>query len=417
MKLAGKKILLGVSGGIAAYKIPNLVRLLKTNGAEVQIVMTKSAAEFVSPLALATVSENKILTDIFPDSAQSAKAEWTCHISLGEWADMFVIAPATANTIGKLASGLCDDMLSAAFLTLRPAKPRLIFPSMDGEMYFAKSVQRNLAQLKADACQVIEPERGLLASGLTGIGRMPDPETIFGTILDTFNTSHNDELRQKYEGKNVVVTAGATREKIDDVRFISNYSSGKMGFALAAEAAKLGAQVTLITGKTSLQTPNGVERIDIESAQEMLNAAEMFFENCDVFIAAAAVADYRPARPHEGKIKKSEEMFEIQLVKNPDVLLQFGSQKGARQVAVGFALEAQNPLENAKEKLSKKNLDLIVLNRAGEPGAGFEVDTNVVTLIEKDGALEKLPLMSKPQVAQQVLKKASCFFGKDMLLS
>ncbi|ACF14395.1 phosphopantothenoylcysteine decarboxylase/phosphopantothenate/cysteine ligase [Chloroherpeton thalassium ATCC 35110] len=417
MKLLGKKILLGVSGGIAAYKIPNLVRLLKKNGAEVQVLMTASAAEFASPLALATVSENKVLTEIFPDSAHEAKAEWTCHISLGEWADLFVIAPATANTIGKLASGLCDDMLSAAFLTLRPAKPRLIFPSMDGEMYFAKAVQRNLAQLKADGCEVIEPETGSLASGLTGMGRMPDPETIFDRIVKTYDSNEDAELCRAFDGKNVVVTAGATREKIDDVRFISNYSSGKMGFALAASAAKLGAKVTLITGKTALQTPQGVQRIDVESAREMLVAAEAFFTACDMFIAAAAVADYRPASPHEGKIKKSENVFEIQLVKNPDILQLFGTQKSSKQVAIGFALEAQNPMENAKEKLAKKNLDLIVLNSASEPGAGFEVDTNVVTLIGKDGTLEKLPLMSKLEVAKVILKKSSFFFGKDMLLS
>lgn len=405
--LKGKKIILGVTGGIAAYKIPNLVRLLKKAGAEVQVVMSRSASQFVSPLALATVSENKVLSEIFPDSAQVG-TDWTCHISLGEWADLFVVAPATANTIAKLATGLCDDMLTTAFLALRPGKPRLIFPSMDGGMFMSPAVQRNLWQLAGDGCTIFAPEHGSLASGLTGVGRMPEPETIFESVLRALGAGP-----KVFRGKKVVVTAGATRERIDEVRFISNYSSGKMGFAIASVAAELGATVVLVTGKTVLPTPQGVSRIDVETAQEMLDAAEQHFETCDVFISAAAVADYRPAEKVAGKMKKTTDELSLHLVKNPDILATFGSRKKDGQIAVGFALEAQNPLENAIEKLKKKNLDMIVLNSATEPGAGFEVDTNIVTLIDRTEKSEKLPLMSKDDVARKILEKTSCFFLKD----
>ncbi|NTW48996.1 MAG: bifunctional phosphopantothenoylcysteine decarboxylase/phosphopantothenate--cysteine ligase CoaBC [Chlorobiales bacterium] len=407
--LEGKKIILGVTGGIAAYKIPNLVRLLKKAGAIVQVVMSRSAAEFVSPLALATVSENKVLSEIFPSAAQ-VSADWTCHISLGEWADILVVAPATANTVAKLSSGLCDDMLTAAFLALRPGKPRLIFPSMDGGMFMSPAVQRNLWQLAGDGCTIISPEHGSLASGLTGIGRMPEPETIFDLIRRALNNEP-----KVFRGKKVLVTAGATREKIDEVRFISNYSSGKMGFAIAGAAAELGASVVLVTGKTALPTPEGVRRIEVESALDMYDAAALHFDDSDVFISAAAVADYRPAERHMGKMKKTADELEIRLVKNPDILAAFGARKKDRQLAIGFALEAQNPLENAIEKLKKKNLDMVVLNSATEPGAGFEVDTNIVTLIDRAGRSEKLPLMSKADVAREILKKTSCLFSKDSL--
>jgi phosphopantothenoylcysteine decarboxylase/phosphopantothenate--cysteine ligase len=409
--LSDKRILLGVSGGIAAYKLPTLVRLFKKAGAEVQVVMTKSAMQFVSPLTLATLSGRRVLSEIFPDS-DSTPPTWTTHIHLGEWADCFVIAPATAHTIAKLAGGFADDMLSVCFLTMRPNKPKLIFPSMDGEMFDAPAVQRNLTLLQQEGSVIIEPEVGELASGLIGKGRLPEPETIFQHVTHALVPKEKTLV-----GKQVVVTAGATREKIDGVRFISNYASGKMGFALAEVAAELGAEVILITGKTSLQTPHGVKRIEIESAEEMFQAARRYFETLDVFIAAAAVADYRPAEPYNGKLKKSSESLTLHLVKNPDILLEFGKQKQAHQLSIGFALEIQDALENAKAKLMLKNCDMIALNHAHEADAGFEVDTNRLTLIFKDGTIEQLPLQAKRTAAKMIFEKANFFFQKSSLTS
>lgn len=409
--LSGKHILLGVSGGIAAYKLPNLVRLFKKSGAEVQVVMTKSAAQFVSPLTLATLSGRSVLTEIFPD-ATNAQTAWTAHIHLGEWADCFVLAPATANTIAKLANGFSDDMLSVCFLTLRPNKPKLIFPSMDGEMFDAPTVQRNLKTLEQDGCVIVEPEIGELASGLIGKGRLPEPEKIFERVVEVLLPKE-----KTLAGKQVVVTAGATREKIDGVRFISNYSSGKMGFALAEVAAELGAEVILITGKTPLQTPPNVHRIEVESAEEMFRETQHYFPTLDLFVAAAAVADYRPAEVYDGKLKKSSESLSLHLVKNPDILLEFGRQKKQHQVSIGFALEIQDALENAKAKLVVKNCDLIALNLAQEAGAGFEVDTNRLTLVFRDGTLEQLPLQTKRAAAKMIFEKANFFFQKSSLTS
>ncbi|MFQ3597365.1 MAG: bifunctional phosphopantothenoylcysteine decarboxylase/phosphopantothenate--cysteine ligase CoaBC [Chloroherpetonaceae bacterium] len=409
--LSGKHILLGVSGGIAAYKIPNLVRLFKKAGAEVQVVMTKSASQFVSPLTLATLSGRNVLSEIFPD-ASSTQSAWTTHIHLGEWADCFVLAPATANTIAKLAGGFADEMLSVCFLTMRPNKPKLIFPSMDGEMFDAPAVQRNLKTLMHDGCVIVEPEIGELASGLIGKGRLPEPETMFRHVVDSLVPKE-----KPLAGKQVVVTAGATREKMDGVRFISNYSSGKMGFALAEVAAELGAEVILIAGKTPLQTPPNVHRIDVESAEDMLRAAQQYFHSLDLFVAAAAVADYRPAEVYDGKLKKSSDSLSLHLVKNPDILLQFGKEKQAHQFSIGFALEIQDPIENAKAKLMVKNCDMIALNHAHEAGAGFEVDTNRLTLIFRDGTIEQLPLQAKRIAAKTIFEKANFFFQKSSLTS
>lgn len=398
--LKGKHIVLGVSGGIAAYKTPLLVRLLKKAGAEVQVVMTPSAREFVTPTVLETLSQRKVLSEIFPKN--EVKQDWTEHIQLGEWADAMVIAPATAHTIAKLAHGLSDEMLSIVFLTLRPNKLRLICPSMDGEMFESPAVQRNLAQLQRDGCLIVEPEYGELASGLVGKGRLPEPETIVATLARALA----GKPPQWLNGKCVVVTAGATRERIDPVRFISNYATGKMGFALAEVAAAWGAETILITGKTHLPTPPAVKRIDVESAEEMFQAAQTYFERCDVLIAAAAVADYRPEYPAAQKLKKDSERLTLTLVKNPDILLEFGKQKKAHQMAIGFALETENALANAKAKLEKKNLDWIALNCAGEQGAGFEVETNRLTLLSRTGEQHELPLMSKKEAAKMLLKLA-----------
>ncbi len=396
--LTGRNILLGISGGIAAYKTPQLVRLLKKSGADVQVLATGSALKFVSELSLATVSNHPVLTGIFP-SHEAREDEYTRHISLGEWADAFVIAPATANTLARLATGLCDDMLSLCFLTLRPGKPVLIVPAMDGHMYDSPSVQRNLSALAAQGCRILEPENGSLASGQCGLGRMPEPETIFEALTGMFAAPETSELN----GKTVIVTAGPTREKIDGVRFLSNYSSGKMGFAIATDAARRGARVHLVTGPVNLPTPPGVERIDVQSAVEMLEAAQPLFGECDLFIGAAAVADYRPEAPVEGKIKKKDAEMEIRLVRNPDILAEFATNRKPGQLAVGFALETAGGIDYARKKLADKKLDLVAFNVYDGRTSGFEVDTNVLTLLGRDGSITELPLLSKEMAAGKLL--------------
>lgn len=399
MSLKNKNILLGVCAGIAAYKIPTLVRLLKKQGANVRVLVTQAATKFVTELTLSTLSQEPVYTDIFPDRL-STEADWTKHISMGEWADMYVVAPATANTIAKLSAGISDDMLSASFITLRPNKPKLIFPAMDGEMFTSASVQRNLAWLSENGCTVINPESGELASGQCGTGRMPEPEAIVKIIETTLETTiHPSNL----EKKSIVITAGPTREKIDDVRFISNYSSGKMGFALATSAVRRGAKVTLVTGPVHLPTPEGVYRLDVESTEEMDLAVKEHYQSCDIFIGAAAVADYRPVNHVTGKLKKNSETMAIDLVRNPDVLAGFSKQKKKHQIAVGFSLETAGNLDNAKEKLEQKQLDLVAYNTFDGKTSGFEVDTNILTLIDKHMNFYELPLLGKHEAAERML--------------
>jgi len=396
--LTGKNIILGICGGIAAYKTPHLVRLLKKSGANVQVLATTSALKFVSELSLSTVSRNPVLGDMF--TADSAgEGDRTMHITLGEWADAFVIAPATANTIARLSTGMCDDMLSVCFITLRPDKPVLLVPAMDGYMYESPSVQRNLSVLASQGCRILEPESGDLASGQCGLGRMPEPEAIVETLAGMLQPSPDSVLK----GQRILVTAGPTREKIDDVRFLSNYSSGKMGFAIAAAAAKRGAVVRLVTGPVSLTTPPGVERIDVESAMEMMEASRRFFDDCDLFIGAAAVADYRPEMPVEGKLKKNDASMEIRLVRNPDILSEFSAGRKPGQIAVGFALETAGGIAYAKEKLENKKLDMIAFNVYDRSTSGFEVDTNVLTLLDRSGNVSELPLLSKEEAAGRLL--------------
>jgi len=397
--LRGKNIIIGITGGIAAYKTPQLVRLLKKQGAHVRVVLTEGGTHFVSELALATVSEERVYRSIFPP-ADTSGTDYTRHISLGEWADAFVIAPATANTLARLSSGLCDDMLSALFITLRPGKPVVIFPAMDGQMFLSPSVQRNIRILSSQGCRLITPDSGELASGLSGVGRMPEPESI---VLSLEKAVHSIANSSQLYGKSVVVTAGPTREKIDGVRFISNYSSGKMGFAIARSAAERGALVTLITGPVHLETPSGVKRFDVETAMEMHDVAENFFKSCSIFIGAAAVSDYRPAEPFEGKMKKEHPEIELTLIKNPDILAEFGMQKAPGQLAVGFALETHAGLDNARKKLNAKNLDLIAFNFFDRKTSGFEVDTNILTLIDKEGVTTELPQLTKDQAAGRLL--------------
>ena len=397
--LKGKNIIVGISGGIAAYKTPQLVRLLKKSGANVRVALTDGAARFVSELSLATVSEERVYRSIFPP-ADTSGTDYTRHISLGEWADAFVVAPATANTLAKLSAGLCDDMLTALFITLRPQKPVLVFPAMDGQMFLSASVQRNIATLTAQGCRIINPDSGELASGLSGVGRMPEPESIVTSLKEALcSTSAASPLY----GKSIIVTAGPTREKIDGVRFISNYSSGKMGFAIARAAAKRGALVTLITGPVHLETPPGVNRLNVESALEMHDAAASSFKSCNIFIGAAAVSDYRPLDPSEGKMKKENPEIKLTLVRNPDILAEFGLQKALGQLAVGFALETQTGLSNARKKLKAKNLDLIAFNFFDRKTSGFEVDTNILTLIDNKGVTIELPQLSKDAAAGKLL--------------
>lgn len=399
MSLKNKNILLGVCAGIAAYKIPTLVRLLKKQGANVRVLVTQAATKFVTELTLSTLSQEPVYTDIFPDRL-STEADWTKHISMGEWADMYVVAPATANTIAKLSAGISDDMLSASFITLRPNKPKLIFPAMDGEMFTSASVQRNLAWLSENGCTVINPESGELASGQCGTGRMPEPEAIVKIIETTLETTFHPSNLEK---KSIVITAGPTREKIDDVRFISNYSSGKMGFALATSAVRRGAKVTLVTGPVHLPTPEGVDRLDVESTEEMDLAVKEHYQSCDIFIGAAAVADYRPVNHVTGKLKKNSETMAIDLVRNPDVLAGFSKQKKKHQIAVGFSLETAGNLDNAKEKLEQKQLDLVAYNTFDGKTSGFEVDTNILTLIDKHMNFYELPLLGKHEAAERML--------------
>lgn len=409
MSLKGKNILLGICGGIAAYKIPLLIRLLKTQGANVRAVVTEAATMFVTELTLSTLSQEPVCKDIFPDLF-SAKDDWTRHITMGEWADAYVIAPATANTIAKLTAGMCDDMLSASFITLRPNKPKLIFPAMDGEMFSSPSVQRNLSWLSQNGCTVVNPESGDLASGQCGTGRMPEPETIAKMIAAAVASNQQDS---KLHGKSVVITAGPTREKIDDVRFISNYSSGKMGFALATSAAARGAQVTLVSGPVHLQTPHGVNRLDVESTAEMNREVKKRHTSCDIFIGAAAVADYRPAKAASGKIRKKHETMGISFVKNPDILAGFSKQKKPHQLAIGFSLETAGNLRNAKEKLEQKKLDLVAYNTFDGKTSGFEVDTNILTLIDKNLEIRELPLLSKQEAAEKMLDAIEELISSD----
>ena len=391
--LSSRKILLGVTGSIAAYKAAELVRLLKRGGAEVQVLMTPDATRFIAPLTLGTLSEREVLTEIFPENEAGS---WTKHVHLGLWADLFVVAPATASTLAKLAAGICDSMLTATALSARC--PMVVAPAMDRDMWAHPATQRNLATLRADGVTVIEPEHGELASGLVGAGRLPEPETLAERIAAMLRTSG------ALGGRKVLVTAGPTREALDPVRFLTNHSTGTMGYALAEAAARRGARVVLVSGPTALETPPGVERIDVTSADEMHAAAQQHAD-ADLVLAAAAVADYAPAETSEQKMKKGDDDLTLRLRRTPDVLAALGEHKRDGQTLVGFALETHDGRANARAKLEKKNLDWIVLNHANEPGAGFGPGTNRVTLLRHDGADEDLPLMPKRAVAEAILDR------------
>lgn len=396
--LNGKHIVLGITGGIAAYKAAMLTRLFIKAGAEVQVIMTPNAREFITPVTLSTLSGKPVITEFF--SANSG--EWHSHVDLGLWADAFVVAPATASTIAKMACGVADNMLVTSYLSTR-AKV-FVAPAMDFDMMQHPSTTRNIATLRADGCTIIEPAEGELASHLVGKGRMEEPENILRTIEDYFRAT------QSLAGKKVLITAGPTYEKIDPVRFIGNYSSGKMGYAIANEAAARGAQVTIVSGPVSnISVYDGVNIVRVESALEMLAEAQTAFADADIAILAAAVADYRPASPCDHKIKREEAGIDsIELVKNPDIAATLGASKRPGQRLVGFALETDHEMDNARRKLARKNLDMIVLNSLRDPGAGFGVSTNKVTLVfaDNDTAVE-LPLKPKTEVAADILDHIS----------
>ena len=391
--LKGKHILLGVTGSIAAYKAAVLCRLLRGAGAEVKVVMTATAKQFITPLTLATLSKNPILVEFF----NPENGEWNSHISLGEWADCYVIAPATANTIAKMATGVADNLLLTTYLSARCKT--IVAPAMDCDMFAHITTQTNLATLRNHGVVIADSPSGELASGLTGKGRMAEPEQIVTLIEQTLSS----EKKKSLQGKHFVVTAGATIEAIDPVRYITNHSTGKMGYAIAASLARRGAEVTLVSGRTTLPTPEGVKRVDVLSAADMYNATTEAFATADGAVMCAAVADYTPATVAEHKIKKSDDDMAIQLVRTKDIAAALGAVKGNR-LLVGFALESDAGVESAQSKLSRKNLDFIVLNSLTDKGAGFGVDTNKVTFIDKQGS-QTLPLMSKSDVAESIVDK------------
>ncbi len=393
--MKGKHIVLGITGGIAAYKAASLVRLFVKAGAEVQVIMTPNAREFITPVTLSTLSGKPVISDFFTANT----GEWHSHVELGLWADAFVVAPATASTIAKMANGVADNMLVTSYLSTR-AKV-FVAPAMDFDMMRHPSTVRNLATLRTDGCHIIEPAEGELASHLVGKGRMEEPENIFKAIKSFFG--HSQDLA----GKKMLVTAGPTYEKIDPVRFIGNYSSGKMGYAVANEAARRGASVTLVSGpvEDSLAVAPGVKMIKVENAREMLAASTEAFAETDAAILTAAVADYRPAQEYGHKIKREKDGIKsIELIKNPDIAAALGLSKRPGQLLIGFALETDDELSNAADKLHRKNLDMIVLNSLRDKGAGFGVSTNKVSFVFADGR-ERLdfPLKQKTEVAADII--------------
>ncbi len=390
--LEGKKIILGVTGSIAAYKAAFFVRLLVKEGAQVKIIMTKASHDFVTATTLATLSKNPALSSFTKNEA----GEWNNHVELGLWADAMIIAPASANTLGKMANGLCDNLLLATYLSARC--PVFFAPAMDLDMHQHPAVLSNIEKLQGFGNLLIEAEHGELASGLVGTGRMAEPEQMIARLKDHFATA------KPLSGKKVLITAGPTYEAIDPVRFIGNHSSGKMGFALAEEAARQGAKVTLVSGPTHLDTKHpGIELVRVQSGSEMYEACLKVHQEADVNILAAAVADYTPANVAQEKIKKKSAEMSIELVKTTDIARELGERKHNGQINVGFALETNSELANAKEKIRKKNFDLIVLNSLNDKGAGFGHDTNKISIIDKENNILDFELKSKQEVAKDII--------------
>ena len=390
--LAGKKIIVGVSGSIAAYKSALFVRLLAKEGVEVKVVMTSAAKDFVTPLTLATLSKNPVLIDFTKDD----QGGWNNHVELGLWADAMVTAPASANTLAKMANGICDNLLSAVYLSARC--PVFFAPAMDLDMLQHPSTKSNIDRLISFGNHQIMPAFGELASGLVGTGRMAEPEEIVGVLSRFFSTDKG------LQGKKALVTAGPTHEALDPVRFIGNNSSGKMGFAIAEELANMGADVELVVGPTYLSVYSDKVKVTrVTSAEDMYNACVSHFPSSDITVLSAAVADYRPIHKADQKIKKSESSMTIELTKTRDIAAELGKQKKANQFVVGFALETENETANAEKKIVAKNFDLIVLNSLNDKGAGFAYDTNKVTLIDRAGRKKEFSLKSKKDVAKDIV--------------
>lgn len=388
----GKKIVLGITGSIAAYKACTLIRLLVKAGNEVQVVITPAGKEFITPITLSALTSKPVVSDFF----SGRDGSWNSHVDLGLWADAMVIAPATASTIGKMAHGIADNMLLTTYLSMKA--PVFVAPAMDLDMYAHPATQANLKCLRERGNIVIEAANGELASHLVGKGRMQEPEHIMN-VLDNYFAAV-----QPLKGRRILITAGPTYERIDPVRFIGNFSTGKMGFALAEACVQMGASVELLSGPVALPTPQGARRHDVTSAQEMLKAAQELFPQCDAAILCAAVADYTPASQSPQKIKRTDEGVHIDLVPTADIAAELGKTKGPKQKLVGFALETNDETVHAEAKLKKKNFDFIVLNSLRDEGAGFGVDTNKVTIISAEGAKE-YPLKSKHEVAKDIIEE------------
>ena len=390
------RITLGVTGGVAAYKSAELVRRLQTEGHTVQVVMTRAAREFITPLTFAALSGQKVITDLFTggDSGDANLESAIEHIAVAQRTDLLLVAPATADTIAKFARGLADDFLSTLYLA--STAPVVLAPAMNVNMWQHPATQENIAMLRKRGVRIVEPGEGYLACGMTGPGRLAAQEEILKAVREVV------EAQQDLAGEIVLVTAGPTHEDLDPVRFIANRSSGKMGYAVAEAAARRGAKVILISGPTGLETPEGVERIDVRTAEEMLRAVQAQFSTGSIAIFAAAVADYRPAEPATAKIKRTKEALTIRLEPNPDILATMAKEKGDRLV-VGFAAETDHVAENARKKLAQKNADIIVANDVTAEGAGFDVDTNIVTIFSRDSRDLPLPRMTKAEVAQRIL--------------
>jgi len=393
MSLKGKKIVVAVTGSIAAYKTPQFVRLLIKEGAEVRVIITEAAAHFVSPLSLATVSRNPVLSNVSDGST------WNNHVEMGLWADAMIVAPCSANTLAKLANGICDNLVCAVYLSARC--PAFIAPAMDEDMWLHPATQTNISKLRSYSNHIVPVGNGELASGLTGPGRMAEPEEMINILNDYFSMDN-----KPFKGMKALVTAGPTYERLDPVRFIGNFSSGKMGIAIAEALAEQGAAVTLVSGPTHEHTYHpAITTVKVESAHEMYEACIKAFDTTHISVLAAAVADYRPVDRANEKIKKKEAEFTVALTKTEDILASLGKIKQPWQTLIGFALETNNELEHATEKLINKNADMIVLNSLADEGAGFGHDTNKITFLKRDSAPIALPLQSKTEAAKAIVNE------------
>ncbi len=394
MRLEGKKIILGITGSIAAYKAAMLLRLLVKEGAEVQVVITQAGKEFITPVTLSALSGKPVISEFFGAN----DGTWNSHVDLGLWADLMLVAPATASTIAKMANGIADNMLVTTYMSAKC--PVFIAPAMDLDMFAHPSTQKNIEILKSFGNSIIEPSVGELASGLTGKGRMQEPEIIAEIVAEHFNS------KKVFKGKTFLVTAGPTYEKIDPVRFIGNFSSGKMGYAIAEELAGCGAKVILVSGPVSLITGNkNIQLVNVDSAGEMYDECLSWFQKCDGAVMCAAVADFTPVSVENKKTKRSRENWSIELQPTKDIAAKLGELKSEKQILAGFALETHDEISNAKKKLESKNLDFIVLNSLNEEGVGFQVDTNKITIISRDNNQQFFELKSKKEVAVDIVNK------------